>query len=119
MLNPGQQKQVTMTIDPNANSHPISTWDTASQKWVLAHGKVSVYLARSAGDIASTAFTTVVFPSSGIVGDVNGDGVVNCQDNMARSRLPGHVLANQDFSDCSVDGNGVIDVNDMIASLAG
>ena len=104
-----------MTIDPNANSHAISTWDTASQKWVLAHGKVSVYLARSAGDIASTAFTTVVFPSSGIVGDVNGDGVVNCQDNMALKLAFGIRAGEPGFlPTADVDGNGVIDVNDMI-----
>jgi beta-glucosidase len=115
-LNPGEQKLVTMTIDPNANSHPISTWDTASQKWGLAHGKLSVYLARSAGDIASSAFATVVFPSSGITGDVNGDGVVNCQDLMALKLAFGIRAGEAGYlPTADVDGNGVIDVNDMVA----
>jgi hypothetical protein len=107
---------VTLSIDPSATNHPLSYWDTVAQNWDLMHGKLSFYLGRSSGDIVNTALTTIVFPSSGIVGDVNGDGVVNCQDLMALKLAFGTHTGDPGFlPTADIDGNGVIDVNDMIA----
>jgi beta-glucosidase len=115
-LNPGEQKLVTLSIDPSATNHPLSYWDTAAQNWDLMHGKLSFYLGRSSGNIVNTALTTVVFPSSGIVGDVNGDGIVNCLDLMALKLAFGTHTGDPGFlPTADIDGNGVIDVNDMIA----
>ena len=115
-LNPGEQKLVTLSIDPSATNHPLSYWDTTAQNWDLMHGKLSFYLGRSSGDIVTTALTTVVFPSSGIVGDVNGDGIVNCLDLMALKLAFGTHTGEPGFlPTADIDGNGVIDVNDMIA----
>ncbi|HWZ73414.1 MAG TPA: glycoside hydrolase family 3 C-terminal domain-containing protein, partial [Casimicrobiaceae bacterium] len=115
-LNPGEQKLVTLSIDPSATNHPLSYWDPAAQNWDLMHGKLSFYLGRSSGNIVNTALTTVVFPSSGIVGDVNGDGIVNCLDLMALKLAFGTHTGDPGFlPTADIDGNGVIDVNDMIA----
>jgi beta-glucosidase len=117
-LNPGQQQQVTLTIDPNATNHPMSTWDTASQSWLVAHGKLSFYLSRSAGnvDIVSTVPTTVVFPSSGVRGDVNGDGKVTCADLSAVELAIGTSNGQPGFlPTADIDGNGVIDIRDVAA----
>jgi beta-glucosidase len=117
-LNPGQQQQVTLTINPNATNHPLSTWDTGSQSWLLARGKLSFYLSRSAGnvDIVSTVATTTVFPSSGVHGDVNGDGVVTCADLTGVELAIGTRSGQAGFlPTADIDGNGVIDIRDIAA----
>ncbi|WP_321795034.1 fibronectin type III-like domain-contianing protein [Caballeronia sp. J97] len=38
-LAPGGKKTVQIVIDPNAASHPLGTWDTASQQWKMAGGQ--------------------------------------------------------------------------------
>jgi len=117
-LDPGEQKLVTLSIDPSATNHPLSYWDTTAQNWDLMHGKLSFYLGHSSGNIVNTALTTVVFPSSGIVGDVNGDGIVNCQDLMALKLALGTRTGDPGFlPTADIDGNGIIDVNDMIAVI--
>ena len=113
-LNPGEQKLVTLPIDPTATNHPLSYWDTNAQNWALAHGKLSFYLGHSAGDIVSTALTTVVFPSSGVFGDVNGDGIVNCQDLSAATLAVGTRTGQPGFlPTADLDHNGVIDIRDI------
>jgi len=47
-LNPGQQQSVTVEVDENDSSHPLSYWDTASSSWVVAPGSYSVYIGTSA-----------------------------------------------------------------------
>jgi len=44
-LAPGQEQRVTISIDPNANNHPLSYWDTATQTWKLLRGDVTFYVA--------------------------------------------------------------------------
>jgi beta-glucosidase len=117
-LNPGQQQQVTVTIDPTTTNHPLSTWDTPSQSWSLAHGKLSVYLSRSAGnpDIVSTSLNTLVYPSSGVTGDVNGDSIINCADLTAATLAIGTHSGQPGFiPTADIDHNGVIDVRDVAA----
>jgi beta-glucosidase len=35
-LEPGERKRVEIVINPGASNHPLSTWDSASQRWVTA-----------------------------------------------------------------------------------
>ena len=62
-LNPGEVTTVTLTIDPSATNHPISTWNTASQAWNVAPGALTFYLGRSSRDITSVGISTVVLPT--------------------------------------------------------
>jgi beta-glucosidase len=47
-LNPGQQTGVTIEVDENDSSHPLSYWDTNSSSWLTAAGTYTVYLGNSA-----------------------------------------------------------------------
>jgi beta-glucosidase len=53
-LGVGEQRQVAITIDPNATNHPLSFWHSASQSWRLMRGNVTLHLGRSAGDIVDS-----------------------------------------------------------------
>jgi len=46
-LTPGQQQSVTVEVDENDSSHPLSYWDTNSQSWLIAPGAYTVYLGNS------------------------------------------------------------------------
>ena len=62
------------------------------------------------------AFVTVGYPSSGVVGDVNGDGVVNCQDLTAASAAVGKHAGQPGYlPTADVDNNGVVDIRDIAA----
>jgi beta-glucosidase len=54
-LDPGEYKKVTITVDPGANNHPLSYWDSKAQKWTLMRGPVTLHLARSALDLEDSA----------------------------------------------------------------
>jgi beta-glucosidase len=41
LLNPGEQKLVSLSIDAGATNHPLSYWDTAAQNWDLIASEVS------------------------------------------------------------------------------
>ena len=63
-----------------------------------------------------TAFVTVGYPSSGILGDVNGDAVVTCQDLSAATASIGKRTGQVGFfPTADIDRNGVIDVRDISA----
>ena len=47
LLAAGQTQQVTIEVDANDSSHPLSYWDTTSAKWLIADGDYSVYLGNS------------------------------------------------------------------------
>jgi len=47
-LQPGQQQSVTIEVDENDSSHPLSYWDTNSASWLAAPGSYTVYLGNSA-----------------------------------------------------------------------
>jgi len=46
-LQPGAQQQVTIEVDANDSSHPLSYWDTSSSRWQTAAGDYAVYLGNS------------------------------------------------------------------------
>jgi beta-glucosidase len=47
LLQPGQSQSVTIEVDQNDSSHPLSYWDTTSNNWLVAPGDYSVYLGNS------------------------------------------------------------------------
>jgi beta-glucosidase len=48
-LEPGQKTTVTFSIDPMASSHPLSTWNVATQRWVTSTGLYTLLVGNSSG----------------------------------------------------------------------
>ncbi|HKD59149.1 MAG TPA: glycoside hydrolase family 3 C-terminal domain-containing protein [Terracidiphilus sp.] len=46
-LDPGASQSVTIEVDQNDSSHPMSYWDTNSNAWKVASGAYTVYLGNS------------------------------------------------------------------------
>jgi beta-glucosidase len=46
-LNPGASQQVTIEVDQNDSSHPLSYWNTNSETWTVSPGIYTVYLGNS------------------------------------------------------------------------
>lgn len=46
-LDPGASQSVTIEVDQNDSSHPISYWDSTSGAWTVAAGTYTVYLGNS------------------------------------------------------------------------
>ena len=60
-LDPGASQSVTIEVDENDSSHPLSYWDTASNSWKVASGTYPVYLGNSsAASSLATAGTISV-----------------------------------------------------------
>jgi beta-glucosidase len=55
MLQPGAQQQVSITVNANDSSHPLSYWDVGSNSWLVANGDYTVYVGNSS---AASALTT-------------------------------------------------------------
>lgn len=55
-LQPGVSQNVTIEVDENDSSHPLSYWNTSSGAWTVAPGEYTVYL----GDSSSAASLTTV-----------------------------------------------------------
>jgi beta-glucosidase len=51
MLQPGQSQNVTIEVDENDSSHPLSYWDVHSHDWRVANGEYSVYLGNSSRNV--------------------------------------------------------------------
>jgi beta-glucosidase len=47
LLQPNEQQHVTITVDANDSSHPLSWWDTVTNAWVVANGDYTVYVGNS------------------------------------------------------------------------
>ncbi len=61
MLDPGASQIVTIEVDENDSSHPMSYWDTTSNSWLVAPGTYTVYLGNSSAmSSLATAGTIVV-----------------------------------------------------------
>ncbi|MGP8172992.1 MAG: glycoside hydrolase family 3 C-terminal domain-containing protein [Terracidiphilus sp.] len=58
-LHPGASQSVTIEVDENDSSHPLSYWDTGSNAWTLGAGTYTVYLGDS--DNAATLQTVGTF----------------------------------------------------------
>ena len=70
-LTPGQQQSVTVEVDENDSSHPLSYWDTTSNSWLMASGTYTVYLGNSAAQsslqVAGTFQTGTITGSASAV----------------------------------------------------
>jgi beta-glucosidase len=51
MLRPGRTQNVTIEVDENDSSHPLSYWDVNSDDWRVANGEYSVYLGNSSRNV--------------------------------------------------------------------
>jgi beta-glucosidase len=58
-LQPGASQSVTIEVDENDSSHPLSYWDTGSNAWTLGAGTYTVYLGDS--DNSATLQTVGTF----------------------------------------------------------
>ena len=58
-LQPAEKKQVQLTIDPVATSHPLDIWDTRAQQWMTVDGNFQVNLGTSSADIGLSQSITV------------------------------------------------------------
>jgi beta-glucosidase len=56
LLQPGASQPVTIEVDQNDSSHPMSYWDTGTESWTVAQGTYTVYLGNSE---AASSLTTV------------------------------------------------------------
>jgi beta-glucosidase len=59
LLQPGASQQVTIEVDANDSSHPLSYWDVSSNAWLIAAGVYTVYLGDSSSGARLTAAGTV------------------------------------------------------------
>jgi beta-glucosidase len=61
LLQPGISQSVTIEVDQNDSSHPMSYWDTATNSWQVASGTYTVYLGNSsaAASLASAGTITI------------------------------------------------------------
>jgi beta-glucosidase len=55
-LSAGGSQAVTIEVDQNDSSHPMSYWDTGTSSWTVAPGTYTVYL----GNTSATASLTTV-----------------------------------------------------------
>ena len=53
-LQPGAKQTVTVQVDPNDSSHPMSYWDTNSQSWQTAPGDYPIYVGNSSAPASLT-----------------------------------------------------------------
>jgi beta-glucosidase len=58
-LQPGASQTVTIEVDENDSSHPLSYWDTTSNAWKVAPGTHTVYLGNSSAASSLTIAGTV------------------------------------------------------------
>jgi beta-glucosidase len=59
LLQPGQTQNVTIEVDENDSSHPLSYWDVNSSSWLVADGDYSVYLGNSSRNLSLVGTFTV------------------------------------------------------------
>jgi len=53
LLTPGQQQVVTIQVNGNDSSHPLSYWDSNSHAWVAPPGTYNVYLGNSSTAVSA------------------------------------------------------------------
>jgi beta-glucosidase len=49
----GAQQHVTIAVNANDSSHPLSYWDTTTNGWVIANGDYTVYVGNSSANLSS------------------------------------------------------------------
>ena len=50
----GETRQVSVSLDPNATSRPLSYWNVTTNGWQIASGDYTVYVGASSRDIRLT-----------------------------------------------------------------
>ncbi|MGA2218167.1 MAG: glycoside hydrolase family 3 C-terminal domain-containing protein [Terracidiphilus sp.] len=58
-LQPGASQAVTIEVDQNDSSHPMSYWDSSSVSWTVAPGTYTVYLGNSENAASLTTVGTI------------------------------------------------------------
>jgi beta-glucosidase len=58
-LQPGAKQTVTVQVDENDSSHPMSYWDTNSSTWQTAPGDYPIYVGNSSAPASLTLAGTV------------------------------------------------------------
>jgi beta-glucosidase len=58
-LEAGAQREVSITIDPEASNHPLSVWDKATGAWVTPSGSYTVWVGNSSSPKALTSAGTI------------------------------------------------------------
>ncbi|MDD2458598.1 MAG: fibronectin type III-like domain-contianing protein [Eubacteriales bacterium] len=58
-LEPGQSRELTLTIDPAATHHPLGVWDCAANDFVVKPGEYTVYVGTSSEDTPFVAMVLV------------------------------------------------------------
>ncbi len=53
-LEPGETREVSVTLDPNATSRPLSYWSVNTNGWEIAAGSYQVFVGASSRDICLT-----------------------------------------------------------------
>ncbi len=53
-LAPGETREVSVTLDPDATSRPLSYWNVNMNGWERANGDYQVYVGASSRDIRLT-----------------------------------------------------------------
>jgi beta-glucosidase len=53
-VEPGETRELTVTLDPNATSRPFSYWNVNRDGWEIANGDYTVYVGASSRDIHLT-----------------------------------------------------------------
>jgi len=54
-LEPGESREVTVTLNPDAASRPLSYWNVDTNSWEITHGDYAVYVGASSRDIRLTS----------------------------------------------------------------
>lgn len=57
-VQPGASQTITIEVDENDSSHPLSYWDSTSGAWTVAPGQYTVYLGNSSSAASLTAVGT-------------------------------------------------------------
>ena len=59
LIEPGESKPVTITIEPAATNHPFSVWDYCTHTFAIKPGDYTVYVGNSAETTPHTTTLTV------------------------------------------------------------
>ena len=62
LLQPSTSQSVTIEVDQNDSSQPMSYWDTGSESWAVASGTYTVYLGNSEAAASLTTVGTITVP---------------------------------------------------------
>jgi beta-glucosidase len=62
LLQPGGSQSVTIEVDQNDSSHPMSYWDTGTSSWQVASGTYTIYLGNSEAAASLSTVGTITIP---------------------------------------------------------